>query len=309
MNAPPPLAHSPAQQPNDVRRGFVLGVAAYGLWGVLPIYFKALTGIAAVDIVAHRVLWSLPFLALLLMVTRGWAEVAQAVRRRRTLLLLLCTAVLIGINWLLYVYAVTSGHILAGSLGYYLNPLVNVLLGRFVLKERLSWLQWAAIAIAAAGILALIGGALDQLWISLTLAATFATYGLLRKIALVDSIAGLTIETAVLIPVAIGWLAWRLATGAPSFGTTDAQTGLLLLAGIVSTIPLLLFTAAARRLPYSTLGMLQFLAPTLQFLLAVLLYGEPFGTAHAIAFGAIWTALALYTLALIRAPRTLAPPD
>jgi len=309
MNASTPLAQSPAQQPNDVRRGFVLGVAAYGLWGVLPIYFKALTGIAAVDIVAHRVLWSLPFLALLLMVTRGWAEVAQAVRRRRTLLLLLCTAVLIGINWLLYVYAVTSGHILAGSLGYYLNPLVNVLLGRFVLKERLSWLQWAAIAIAAAGILALIGGALDQLWISLTLAATFATYGLLRKIALVDSIAGLTIETAVLIPVAIGWLAWRLATGAPSFGTTDAQTGLLLLAGIVSTIPLLLFTAAARRLPYSTLGMLQFLAPTLQFLLAVLLYGEPFGTAHAIAFGAIWTALALYTLALIRAPRTLAPPD
>jgi len=291
-----------------MRRGFALGVAAYGLWGVLPIYFKAIAEVAAVDIVAHRVLWSLPFLATLLFVTRGWAEVAQALRRRRTLLLLLGTSVLIATNWLLYVYAVTSGHILAGSLGYYLNPLVNVLLGRFVLKERLSWLQWAAIAIAAAGILALIGGALDQLWISLTLAVTFATYGLLRKIAPVDAVAGLTIETALLAPLAIGWLAWRLAIGEPSLGSNGSETGLLLLAGVVSTIPLLLFTAAARRLPYSTLGMLQFLAPTLQFLIAVWLYGEPFGTAHAIAFGAIWTALALYVVALIRAPRAYQTP-
>jgi chloramphenicol-sensitive protein RarD len=292
-----------------MRRGFALGIAAYFLWGVLPIYFKAIAEVAAIDIVAHRVLWSLPFLALLLFMTRGWGEVAQAIRRRRTLFLLLGTSVLIGINWLLYVYAVTSGQILAGSLGYYLNPLVNVLLGRFILKERLSWLQWAAIAIAAAGILALIGGALDQLWISLTLAITFATYGLLRKIALVDSIAGLTIETAVLVPLAVGWLAWRLAAGEPSLGSSGAETGLLLLAGVLSTIPLLLFTAAARRLPYSTLGMLQFLAPTLQFLLAVWLYDEPFGTAHAIAFGAIWTALVLYTVALIRSPRLPTPPE
>jgi chloramphenicol-sensitive protein RarD len=296
------------ERDREMRRGFALGVAAYGLWGVLPIYFKAIAEVAAVDIVAHRVLWSLPFLATLLFVTRGWAEVAQALRRRRTLLLLLGTSVLIATNWLLYVYAVTSGHILAGSLGYYLNPLVNVLLGRFVLKERLSWLQWAAIAIAAAGILALIGGALDQLWISLTLAVTFATYGLLRKIAPVDAVAGLTIETALLAPLAIGWLAWRLAIGEPSLGSNGSETGLLLLAGVVSTIPLLLFTAAARRLPYSTLGMLQFLAPTLQFLIAVWLYGEPFGTAHAIAFGAIWTALALYVVALIRAPRAYQTP-
>ena len=216
---------------------------------------------------------------------------------------------LIATNWLLYVYAVTSGHILAGSLGYYLNPLANVLLGRFILKERLSWLQWSAIAIAAAGILALIGGALDQLWISLTLAVTFATYGLLRKIALVDAVAGLAIETALLLPLAIAWLAWRLAAGEPSFGSTDSETGLLLLAGVVSTIPLLLFTGAARRLPYSTLGMLQFLAPTLQFVCAVWLYGEPFGRAHAIAFGAIWTALALYMLALVRSPRAPVPPE
>jgi chloramphenicol-sensitive protein RarD len=305
MNGSP----TPDDRDREMRRGFALGVAAYGLWGVLPIYFKAIAEVAAIDIVAHRVLWSLPFLALLLFVTRGWGEVAQAIRRRRTLLLLLGTSVLIATNWLLYVYAVTSGHILAGSLGYYLNPLVNVLLGRFILKERLSWLQWAAIAIAAAGILALIGGALDQLWISLTLAITFATYGLLRKIAPVDAVAGLTIETALLVPLAIGWLAWRLAGGEPSLGTNGTETGLLLLAGVVSTIPLLLFTAAARRLPYSTLGMLQFIAPTLQFLIAVWLYGEPFGSAHAIAFGAIWTALALYVVALIRTPRAYqAPP-
>jgi chloramphenicol-sensitive protein RarD len=299
------LAHSD----REIRRGVAFGVAAYGLWGVLPIYFKAIAAVAAVDIVAHRILWSLPFLALLLFVSRGWGEAVQAVRRRRTLALLLVTAVLIAINWLLYVYAVTSGHILAGSLGYYLNPLVNVLLGRFILKERLSWLQWSAIAIAAAGILALVGGALDQLWISLTLAVTFATYGLLRKIALVEPIAGLAIETALLFPLAIGWLGWRLATGAPSFGAGGTETTLLVLAGVVSTTPLLLFTAAARRLPYSTLGMLQFLAPTLQFLCAVWLYGEPFGRAHAIAFGAIWTALALYMVALIRAPRAPQPPE
>ena len=302
-------AASLAKRDRDIRRGFLYGIAAYGLWGVLPIYFKAIAGIAAVDIVAHRVLWSLPFLALLLFASRGWGEVARAIRRRRTLLLLLVTAVLIATNWLLYVHAVTSGHILAGSLGYYLNPLANVLLGRFILKERLSGLQWAAIAIAAAGIMALAGGALDQLWISLTLAVTFATYGLLRKIALVDSVAGLAIETALLFPLAIAWLAWRLVAGEPAFGSTNGETALLLLAGVVSTIPLLLFTAAARRLRYSTLGMLQFIAPTLQFVCAVWLYGEPFGRAHAIAFGAIWVALALYMAALARAPRASPPPS
>ena len=245
MNA----ASHPAQPHPEARRGFAFGVAAYGLWGVLPIYFKALTGVGAVDIVAHRIVWSLPFLVLLVFVSRGWSQVRQAIRRRRTLLLLLSTATLIGINWLLYVYAVTSGHILAASLGYYLNPLANVLLGRFILKERLSRLQWIAIAIAAAGILVLAVGALGQLWISLTLCVSFATYGLLRKIALVDSVAGLGIETALLFPLAIGWLAWRFAVGAPILGSTTSDTTLLIAAGVVSTTPLLLFTTAARRLP------------------------------------------------------------
>jgi chloramphenicol-sensitive protein RarD len=285
------------------RQGFALGVAAYGLWGVLPIYFKALRSIDSVDIVAHRIVWSAPVLAALLSFSGTWGEVREALRNGRVIILLTVTALLIGGNWLLYVYAVNSGHILAGSLGYYLNPLANVLLGRIVLKERLSWLQWAAVALAAAGISALAIGALGQLWISLTLCASFATYGLLRKIAPVDAVAGLAIETAILFPFAAGWLLWGLAAGTPIFGTSQLHVVLIAFAGVITATPLLLFTAAAKRLRYSTLGMLQFLAPTLQFLLAVSLYGEPFTSAHAIAFGAIWAALALYVLAIVRHAR------
>jgi chloramphenicol-sensitive protein RarD len=285
------------------RQGFALGVAAYGLWGVLPVYFKALRSIGSVDIVAHRIVWSVPVLAALLSFSGTWGEVRDALRNRRVVILLTVTALLIGGNWLLYVYAVNSGHILAGSLGYYLNPLANVLLGRIVLKERLSWLQWAAVALAAAGISALAIGALSQLWISLILCVSFATYGLLRKIAPVDAVAGLAIETAILFPFAAGWLIWELATGTPIFGTSLLHVVLIAFAGIVTATPLLLFTAAAKRLRYSTLGMLQFLAPTLQFLLAVSIYGEPFTRAHAIAFGAIWGALALYVLAIVHHAR------
>jgi len=292
------------------RKGFALGVAAYGLWGVLPVYFKALRSIDSVDIVAHRIVWSAPVLTALLSFSGTWGEVRDALRNSRVVILLTLTALLIGGNWLLYVYAVNSGHILAGSLGYYLNPLANVLLGRIVLKERLSWLQWTAVALAGAGITALAIGALSQLWISLILCASFATYGLLRKIAPVDAVAGLAIETAILFPFAAGWLLWGLAAGTPIFGTSTLHIVLIAVAGIVTATPLLLFTAAAKRLRYSTLGMLQFLAPTLQFLLAVSIYGEPFTRAHGIAFGAIWTALALYVLAVVRHARaTVALPE
>jgi chloramphenicol-sensitive protein RarD len=284
----------------NARKGLVLGVSAYTLWGVLPVYFKALKSIDAADIVAHRIVWSVPILAALLSFTGAWGEVRDALRNRRAMTLLSITALLIAANWLLYVYAVNSGHILAGSLGYYLNPLANVLLGRMVLKERLSWLQWAAVALAAAGISALAMGALGQLWISLTLCISFASYGLLRKIAPVEAVAGLAIETALLSPLAGAWLVWSFASGQPTVGNSTFDMALIALAGVVTTVPLLLFTAAARRLAYSTLGMLQFIAPTLQFLIAVLLYGEPFTRSHAIAFGAIWTALGLYVLALVR---------
>jgi chloramphenicol-sensitive protein RarD len=306
MNAPQNLGSQSRHHP---REGFLYGVAAYALWGVLPIYFKLLHDLPAVDIVAHRVLWSLPFLALLIAFGKGWAEVLGALPRPKTIGVLAITALLIGGNWLLYVYAVTGGHILAASFGYYLNPLANVLLGRFVLKERLNRLQWTAVAIAAVGISVLAAGALSQLWISLTLCATFASYGLLRKIVAADALTGLGVETALLFPLAILWLVWRGSSGAPVLGTSGSETALLLCAGVVSTTPLLLFTAAARKLAYSTLGMLQFIAPTLQFLIAVLLYHEPVRLAHFIAFPAIWIALALYVTALLRAPRLPQAPE
>ena len=289
--------------------GLLYGLMAYALWGVLPIYFKAISAISAFDIVAHRVLWSLPFLATLIALARGWGRVRQTLASPKTLGVLVVTAVLIGGNWLLYVYAVTSGHILAASFGYYLNPLANVLLGRFILKEYLNKLQWSAVSIAAVGIAILAAGALSQLWISLTLCASFALYGLLRKVVSADALTGLGIETAFLFPIALGWVAWRTVDGAAVFGSSPTETILLVFAGIASTTPLLLFTAAARKLAYSTLGMLQFLAPTLQLLIAVLLYNEPFTPAHAIAFAAIWTALGLYVAVLVRKPRLPQAPE
>lgn len=291
------------------RDGLLLGIGAYALWGVLPIYFKAIADVPAVDIVAHRVIWSLPFLALLLAVNRGWSAMRTALGRPRTLAMLSLSALLIAVNWLLYVYAVTSGHIMAASFGYYLNPIANVLLGRFVLHERLSRLQWGAVGLAGGGISVLAAGALGQLWISLTLCVSFALYGLVRKVVDADAVTGLAVETGLLFPLAAAWLGWQALAGAPLLGPSRGDALLLVLAGIVSTTPLILFTAAARRLAYSTLGMLQFLAPTLQLAIAVLVYGEPFRAAHAIAFAAIWTALALYVAALVRSPRLPQPPE
>jgi chloramphenicol-sensitive protein RarD len=307
MNAPESPKAAAARKHGS--GGFVLGLTAYGLWGILPIYFNALKGVPPVDIVAHRVLWSLPFLALLITVSRGWRKVRKAATMPRTIGILFLTAILIGTNWLLYVYAVTSGRILAASFGYYLNPLANVLLGRFVLGERLTRLQWTAVAVAAAGISILAAGALSQLWMSLSMCITFALYGLLRKIVPADALTGLGVETAILFPLALAWLGWGALASQPVFGTTSRDTELLLLAGIISTTPLLLFTAAAKRLPYSTLGMLQFVAPTLQFLIAVLLYGEHVTIAHAIAFPAIWFALVLYAAQMLRAPKLPQAPE
>jgi chloramphenicol-sensitive protein RarD len=311
MNAPPSARtrNAVARFDNHPHAGFALGLAAYGLWGVLPIYFEAIRAIPAVDIVAHRVLWSLPFLAVLVVLGGGRDKVRAVLRRPRTLALLTLTALLIGTNWLLYVYAVTSGHILAASFGYYLNPLANVLLGRFVLREKLTRLQWTAVGIAAVGIAIVAAGALSQLWLSLALCVTFALYGLFRKIVPADPLTGLAVETALLFPLAIAWLGWMALASQPIFGSSTRDVELLLLAGIVSTTPLLLFVAAAKRLAYSTMGMLQFIAPTLQFLIAVLLYNEPVTVANMIAFPVIWAALVLYAIAMLRAPNLPQPPE
>jgi chloramphenicol-sensitive protein RarD len=283
---------------DDKRLGYAAGIAAYTAWGVIPAYFKLLIPVPPDSIVAHRVAWSLPLLALALLGLRRWDRLVAVLKTPKLALALAASAVLIGVNWLLYVYAINSGHILAGSLGYYLNPLANILLGRFVLHERLERRQWIAVAIAAAGVAVLAAGALTTLWISLGLCLSFASYGMIRKLVPVDSVTGLAVETLLLFPVAIGWL----FLAGPSFGSLAAHPGLIWLlvgTGLISTVPLLLFTEAARRLPYSTVGMLQFLAPTLQFLLAVAFYGEALSTAHLVAFGAIWAALALYASALI----------
>ena len=299
MNDPSP----PTRTAHPERVGYLLGIGAYAYWGFLPIYFKMVKSVEPIAIVAQRVVWSLLVLGFLVGAVRGWPAVRKALADRRARSLLALSALLIAVNWLFYVYAVNSGHILAGSLGYYLNPLANILLGRFFLKEKVSRLQWIAVAIAAAGIAVLAAGALGQLWISLILCASFSSYGLVRKIVAADALTGLAIETGFLLPAALTYLVLTHVPDSPLLAPTPHVSLLLGLSGIISTIPLLLFAGAARRLPYSTLGMLQFLAPTLQFLLAVFLYGEPFTRAHAIAFAAIWTALALYVAALFTAAR------
>ena len=283
------------------RAGLLLGLGAYLVWGVLPLYFKAVDHVSALEIVCHRIVWSLLFLALLATLWRRWPGIREALAAPRVLTTLVLTSILIGLNWLIWIYSVVSGHVLEGSLGYYLNPLVNVLFGVFLLKERLTRAQVAAVLLAAAGVAVLAAGAGGAIWISLTLAFSFATYGFLRKVAPVDSIEGLTIETALLTPFALGWILLLESRGTSAFLAGDVTTDLLLtVAGAITAVPLLLFTAAARRLPYSTLGFLQYIAPSLQFLLAVLAFGERFTFAHAICFGAIWTALFIFAFEGVR---------
>ncbi|MEA3054282.1 MAG: chloramphenicol-sensitive protein RarD [Sphingomonadales bacterium] len=271
-----------------------MGLGAYSLWGVLPLYFKAMAQVRPTEIVAHRILWSLVFLGALATVWKRWPGIRTGLATRRVALTLVVTAALIGVNWLVYIYAVVSGHVLEGSLGYYLNPLVNVLLGVFLLKEKLSLLQKGATFLAAAGVAILAFGAGGAIWISLTLAASFALYGFLRKVAPVESLEGLWIETLFLAPLALFWVLWLAAAGDSAFLVSRTTDLLLIVGGAVTAIPLLLFTAAAKRLPYSTLGFLQYVAPSLQFLLAVLVFGESLTTAHIVCFAAIWVALAIF---------------
>ncbi|HEX8064141.1 MAG TPA: EamA family transporter RarD [Allosphingosinicella sp.] len=291
------------------RSGLLMGLGAYALWGVLPLYFKALVHVRPTEIVAHRILWSLIFLGTLATLWKKWPGIGRALASPRVALTLALTAILIGVNWLVYIYAVVSGHVLEGSLGYYLNPLVNVLLGVFLLKEKLSLLQKAAVALAGAGVAILAVGAGGAIWISLTLAASFAVYGFLRKVAPVESLEGLSIETIFLTPLAFGWVMWLSRAGESAFLQTRTTDLLLILGGALTAIPLLMFTAAAKRLPYSTLGFLQYVAPSLQFLLAVLVFGEPLTTAHIVCFGAIWTALAIFVTEGVRGARASAAAE
>jgi len=276
-----------------MNRGLWLGAGAYILWGLLPLYLKLLTGVPAVQVLAHRVVWSLLLLAIVVVVL-GRLRTVRAAARGRTLALLAISATLIAINWLTYIWAVQHAHVLEASLGYFINPLVNVALGVAVLGERVSRVQRVAVGIAAAGVavMALSGG--GAIWISLVLAVSFGLYGLIRKVAAIDALGGLTIETLLLAPLSLVVLAYAGAAGNAAFGQERSVDLLLILAGPVTAAPLLLFAAAARRLTLATLGLLQYLGPTLQFAEAVLIFGEPLRPVHVVTFAAIWTGCALY---------------
>jgi chloramphenicol-sensitive protein RarD len=285
------------------RRGLGFGLGAYLIWGFLPLYFLLLAGVTAGEIVADRVVWSLVLLIGILAVAGRFGKLVAVLRTPRTLGLLAISAALISVNWLIYIWAVQNGHVLGASLGYFLNPLVNVLLGVVVLGERLKRMQMAAVALAAAGVAVLASGAGTGLWISLSLAFSFGLYGLMRKIAPVESLEGLTVETALLTPFALAYMAWLASNDALVFGDAPGLTALLVLAGAVTAVPLLLFAGAARLLPYSTLGLLQYLAPTLQFVLAITVFGEAMTPSHIVCFALIWAGLALYVLSSVRKPR------
>ncbi|WP_066801447.1 EamA family transporter RarD [Sphingomonas soli] len=289
------------------RKGILFAIGAYGSWGILPLYIHLLQGVPALQVLAHRVLWSLLFLGGLILLLRRAKSIAAAIRGR-TLLLLLASAALIAINWIVYIWAVLNSHILEASLGYFINPLVNVALGVMVLGERLRRWQGVAIGVAAAGVLVLAASGGGALWISLTLAASFGAYGLVRKVAAIDALGGLVFETLLLAPLCLGWLIHADSLGEGAFGTSAGMTALLIIAGPVTALPLLWFSAGARRLPLSTMGLLQFMSPTIQFGLA-LLFGEPLRPVHFITFPLIWAGCALFAWDAVRASRAPVPPE
>lgn len=277
--------------------GPLYALAAFGAWGLLPIYWKALESIAPLVVVAHRVLWAAGSTGLLLTVTRRWREVAPVVRSARHVGALAAAAALIGVNWLVFIWAVGQDRLLEASLGYYLNPLVNVLLGVVVLGERLARLQVAAVALAAVGVARLAAEHGGLPWVSLALAVSFGLYGLMHKLAPVMPLVSLMVESAILAPAAAVYLAWS----GDAVTWDDPTTAILVpLSGPITILPLGCFAAAAARLRLSTIGLFQYLAPTIGVLLAVLVYGEPFEAAQVMAFGCIWGALALYSFDAFR---------
>ena len=272
--------------------GYALG--AFGLWGLFPLYFKAVAAIPPPEVLAHRILWSVVFVALLLFALRQWPAVRVALGDRRMAGRLLLSAVLIAINWLTFIWAVAHEQVLEASLGYFITPLVSVLLGRLVLGEALARLQWLAVALAALGVGYMLAGLGKLPWVSLVLAVTFGSYGLARKTTPVAAAPGLFVETLLLAPLAIGFLLWLGEAG--TFGRVSPRWDVLLAAaGLVTALPLILFVQAARRLRLASVGLFQYLTPTCQMLLAVFAFGEPFTRGHAVTFGCIWLGLALYS--------------
>jgi len=279
----------------DTPAGWAYGVAAYGLWGVIPLYFRLLIEVPPLQVLAHRAWWSFVVLSVAVVACGFIDDVRAVLRRRRTLATLAASACLIAVNWFLYIYSVSTEQIVQAGLGYFITPLANMLIGVALLGERLRGLQTAALLLAAAGVAVLTFQSGEVPWISLALATSFSLYAYVRKIAAAEAAVGLFVETLLLSPLALGYLVYVAATGTGSFGPSDPMLSFkLLIGGIVTTIPLVCFAAAVRRLRMTTMGFLQFLSPTLQVLIAVFAFGEPFTTAYREAFPLILAAVALY---------------
>jgi chloramphenicol-sensitive protein RarD len=278
-----------------MRSGIIYAALAFLCWGLFPIYFHALGDVPPMQILAHRMLWSLGFLLIVLVLRRQWKWL-NVVRQPRVFFSFVLSAVLLSANWLVYIWSVTNHHVIEASLGYFINPLVNIMLGYLILKERLRTIQWVAIAIAALGVAWLTWQTGTVPWIALFLAFSFGSYGLLRKTAALGALEGLSFETIMLFPLAAAYVVWLTVNGQNVFINTDSDTTrvLLVMAGPLTAIPLLLFASGARRIPLSILGLLQYLSPTLQFLLGVWLFKEAFTADRLVGFALIWSALILF---------------
>jgi chloramphenicol-sensitive protein RarD len=291
-------------------RGALAAAACYFFWGLFPLYWRQLAQVDATELIAHRHVWSLGFVLIVMGAGAGFTELRAALRSRPAVRWHALSGVLLTVNWLVYVWGVNHGHVLETSLGYFLVPLVNVALGRLVLQERLRPIQWLAIGCAALGVALLLLRVGRLPWIALTLAATFGAYGLLRKKSPLGPLTGLGLETLLLAPLAVVFLLWQQHTGAGALGRANASTHFLLLSsGVVTAVPLLLFAYGARRIRLATLGLLQYIAPTVQFALGVWVFHEPFSRDRAAAFAFIWCGLALYTADNLWAQRKGRAPD
>lgn len=282
--------------------GLPYAIAAYVIWGLIPLYFRLLHDVPPFEVVGWRIVFTLPVCFVLVAAMRQFGEVWQALTTPRVLGALALSAMLIGSNWLIYVVAIGTGHVFAASLGYYINPLMNVLAGTLFLHERLSTRQWVAVGLAAVGVAVLAGGALNTLGISMGLAVSFCFYGLVRKLAPVGSLPGLTVETLVLVVPALAILGWQAGQpGGIALGDDTARDITLAAAGVITGVPLLLFATAARRMSYSALGFVQFLAPTMIFLLGLFVFHEPLQPVQLASFLTIWTAIAVFCWDLLSA--------
>ncbi|MDX1636204.1 MAG: EamA family transporter RarD, partial [Marinobacter sp.] len=281
--------------PTEATKGVLFGVAAYTMWGCFPLFFALFEGTPAFEVLVHRIIWSSLFLAVVVSVLRRWAPVRAALREPRRLGRVLACAALIALNWGVYIYAVETRHVLQASLGYFLTPLVNVALGMIVLREQMARLQGIAVVLAGAGILVQLALLGTVPWISLVLAISFGTYGLLRKQVPLDGLSGLFVETLLLLPLGLLTLAWLHQAGDSHFGLALTPSLLLVTSGVVTALPLLAFAGAARRLRLSTVGFLMYINPTMQFALALLVFNEPLSKTQLASFVLIWAALALYS--------------